>query len=313
MVPVDSAPPAHIVMKAFQGSKRSRRSSSCSAVVISRWSPDAVPDRMSDRDRTAVDVHPIGIRTMHGRAHDIGTAANASVHLEDVEIADGFMPLRRSSDALRRLDRAVEVVVRLRADQHTGAGCVPADRKPEGGRAYPESISRTAAAPSEICEEVPAVCTPPSSTGLSPASDSPAWSRACPDRDRPSGSRRSACHPRPGSAPAPQRPPDRSGPRPTPGSPCAARPSPNASRSSPGDQATALSDPLSGQELVRQVDRPTSQAGGLPAMLAQQAWRRVVPASSLPRRRRCRRRSRRWQSVPRSGGWPAGPTRTAHR
>ena len=79
------------------------------------------------------------------------------------------------------------------------SGPAAAGRAPGPG---PRPASSTAAAPSEICDEVPAVCRPPSSTGLSAASPSSVVSRRPWSRST-SAARRSAACPR--RAPAPRR------------------------------------------------------------------------------------------------------------
>ena len=157
MVPVASAPPAHMVISAVLPS---RRSSSCRAVVIRRepvlptgW-PSAIAPPLT------LTLSRSGSCTA---AQDSATEAKASLTSNR-----SMSPMRhagRSEHPLGGLHRAVEVEVGLGADEGLGddPGARPAGR---ARAARSASISSTAAAPSEICEEVPAVWMPPSRTRL---------------------------------------------------------------------------------------------------------------------------------------------------
>jgi uncharacterized protein len=110
------------------------------------------------------------------RAHE-ARRGERLVDLEQVHVADGHAGL---VEHLRRgLAGSVEVVVGVGADQRLGddAG---AGRRPSAS-ALSRDIHSTAAAPSEICDELPAVWTPSGMTGFRPPSPR-RWCRAGPGR-----------------------------------------------------------------------------------------------------------------------------------
>ena len=146
----------------------------------------------------------------------------------------------------------------------------------------------TAEAPSEICDEVPAVCRPSGSTGLRPASPSRVVSRSpwsASTTVSPVGAPRVETA-RDGDLALEPALVDRA-------RAFCWEARPNASRSA-RVQAAVAGDPVGGLELVGHVDVPVvrarvARAGG--------CWRRAGPASSPRRRRRSRRRSRRRDHV----------------
>ena len=126
-----------------------------------------------------------GSKTRSPREHD---RREGLVDLDRGRCPQSFMPVF-ARIALRRVDRAVEQVVGIGADDHVLQRCAPA----ASGRApspSPRVIHRIAAAPSEICEELPAVWMPPSAHGLERRERPRAWSRGCPGPRR-----RAACCP----------------------------------------------------------------------------------------------------------------------
>ena len=148
---------------------------------------------------------------------------------------------------LGRRDRAVQVVIRLGADQALGEDARP--RAQPERRRPPPMPSSTAAAPSEICEDVPAVCTPSSITGLSPANASMLVERGSPFiAVEPQIGRPSRRHVVPIEVP---RPPTRLPPA-----------SATAGRTRPSARAIARAggDPLGRHELVRHINVPARRA-----------------------------------------------------
>ena len=113
------------------------------------------PDRVPDRDGPAVHVHlvEVGAVDLGPRADDRGEGL---VDLEDVDVVHRHPGLRQNVG--RRGDRAVEVVVGI-GPTSAWATIRARGRSPEAS-ARSRDIHRTAAAPSEICEELPAVCMP---------------------------------------------------------------------------------------------------------------------------------------------------------
>ena len=172
-------------------------------------------------------------------------------------------------------------------------------------RARSASMSSTAAAPSEICDEVPAVCSPPSSTGLSPASASRRGvAQALVPVDRVSSvaavlSNRATARPRGRSVPRPGR------------AGLALR---RAGRTRRGPRGSARGAARSARrrELVGQVDVPGRRAGGRPRRRRALAPQRD-PAHRLDAAGDADARSRRPRSGRRPGGRPAAPSRTARR
>ena len=169
--------------------------------------------------------------------------------------------------------------------------------------------SSTAAAPSETCDDVPAVCTPPGSTGFSAASFSIEVSRR-PSSRRRRASRRSACRRRRAPAPRSARPRGRSGPR---------------FQAWIGQRLAAQAEAVG--VLARDAVLPGDHLGalelrrvGVVLAVARRAaasrpscWRRAARGSSSRRRRRapgprCRRRSGRRRATS-----PAGSSRTGCR
>ena len=148
-------------------SRRRVRSSSCSGLGDQAGAGRA--DGVAEGDRAAVDVDLVHVGVVHLRPEST-TEAKASL-ISTRSMSPSFMPARSSTCAVG-VDGAVEVEVGLGAD-HAGGHDPGAGRRPSAS-ARSRLISSTAAAPSLICEELPAVWMPSGMTGLSPASASAA-------------------------------------------------------------------------------------------------------------------------------------------
>ena len=128
--------------------------------------------RMAERDGAAVDVDLVPVDAVH-LLPGTDDRRERLVHLEDVDVADRHPGL--GQHLAGRGDRPVEVVVGVGADQHLRDH--PARGRKPAAFARPSDIHSTAAAPSEICDELPAVWMPSGSTALSPARPSLVVSR----------------------------------------------------------------------------------------------------------------------------------------
>ena len=163
-----SPPPQHMVTIACSPSMRS---SSCSAFVT-RMAPVAA-ERMPDGDGAAVrvDALHVGLELPLPREHD---RRERLVDLDDVDVRHRQIVV--GEQLARRGDRPFEHQHRVTADEarlHDPArGVTPSSR------ALSRDMSSTAPAPSAICDEVPAVCTPSGRpVGFSAASASSVVSR----------------------------------------------------------------------------------------------------------------------------------------
>ena len=159
-VPVAIAPPAHMEISAVAAS---RRSSSCSAVVISRV--PVRPDRVAEGDRAAVDVDPVQVGPVLTAAQDSTIDANASLTSNR-----SMSPMRHAACARAparspRSGRRGGSTARRRSGTGPRSGPAAAAR---AAAARSASMSSTAEAPSLICDEVPAVCRPPGEHRLEP-------------------------------------------------------------------------------------------------------------------------------------------------
>ena len=155
IVPDACAPPAHIEIRAVEAS---RRSSSCSAVVSRRvpveptGCPRAIAPPLTLIFSSGTPVH-------RRPRHDDG--GERLVDLEEVDVVDRHPGVLEQP--LGRLDRAVEVVVGVGADQagrHDPSARASARARRRARR--PSAAAPTT--PSEIWDDVPAVWVPPSST-----------------------------------------------------------------------------------------------------------------------------------------------------
>ena len=184
-------------------------------------------------------------------------------------------------------------------------------RRPSSA-AFSAVITRTAAAPSEICDDVPAVWTP-SSAGR------PASARPAPRGEvsrRPSS--RSTVWVEPVGLPSSSRSGAsigttwaRSGPRPRPGRPAAATAC-RRRRVLAGD-APLLGDALGPLELGGQLVAGEVRLGDGPSRRPGPMLSPSAPGSSPRRRTPRRRRRRRADQAPWRGWWPAATSRTGSR
>ena len=131
-------------------------------------------DRVADRDRAAVRVHPrqVGVQLALPRQHDRGEGL---VDLDRVHVVHAHAgPVEQP---LGRVDRSGEHQHGVDADEALVDDAGPR-REAELPRPGRPTSSSTAAAPSVICDDVPAVWTPSGrATGFSAASASSEVSR----------------------------------------------------------------------------------------------------------------------------------------